>query len=202
MDLGNGAHGRTDTLDPTDGDDLVVLRGNTHDFRVFGGRGNDTAVWYVDDNVQTTTWLGPNFFGGGGDGAALWDDPGRDRLVLVVDPETPLVTQTPTPPGSVLVRTTSGDLIPDEPTQHDPFARYCVECGTGPGGRKTVIVEYVSADDTIQTGYFFVTAFEELQLGVGEGARVFELDDVTGAATLITTAEPTVPPDWPAARCP
>jgi hypothetical protein len=44
VDLGNGQNGRTDAHDPDDGDDLVVLRGNTHDFRVFGGGGNDLAV--------------------------------------------------------------------------------------------------------------------------------------------------------------
>ena len=203
VDLGNGEHGRTDATDPLDGDDLVVLRGNTHDFRVFGGRGDDTAVWFVDENVQTTTWLGPNFFGGGGHGDALWHDDGTDRLVLAVPAGSPIVTSTPTPPGSVLVRGTDGELILDEPTQEDPFARYCVECGTSPDGRKTIIIEYVSADETISTGYFFVTAFEELQIGIGPGAEVFALDDVVGTATpLADAAIPTVPPDWPDAYCP
>ncbi len=203
IDLGNGESGRTDATDPLDGDDLVVLRGNTHDFRVFGGGGNDTAVWFVDENVQTTTWLGPNFFGGGGHGDALWQDEGTDRLVLAVPAGSPIVTSTPTPPGSVLVRGTDGELVLDEPTQEDPFARYCVECGTSPTGRKTIIIEYVSADETISTGYFFVTAFEELQIGVGPGAEVFALDDVAGTATpLADAAVPTVPPDWPDAYCP
>ena len=203
VDLGNGESGRTDATDPLDGDDLVVLRGNTHDFRVYGGSGSDTAVWFVDENVQTTTWLGPNFFGGGGHGDALWDDDGTDRLVLAVPVGTPLVASTPTPPGSVLVRGTDGELVLDEPTQHDPFARYCVECGTSPAGRRTIIVEYVSADETISTGYFFVTAFEELQVGVGPGAEVFALDDVEGTATpLADAAIPFVPPDWPEAYCP
>jgi hypothetical protein len=202
VDLGNGESGRTDALDPLDGDDLVVLRGNTHDFRVFGGSGDDTAVWFVDDNVQTTTWLGPNFFGGGGHGEAIWDE-GTDRLVLAVPAGSPIVTATPTPPGSVLVRGTDGELVLDEPTQHDPFARYCVECGTSPTGRRTLIIEYVSADEEIHTGYFFVTAFEELQIGVGAGAEVFGLDDVSGTASpLGDAAIPTVPPDWPDAYCP
>lgn len=201
VDLGNGEGGRTDATDPEDGDDLVVLRGNTHDFRVFGGFGHDTAVWYVDDNVQTTTWLGPNFFGGGGHGAALWDDPGTDRLVLAVPAGTPLVFTTPTPPGSLLVRSTDGDLVLDDPTQGDIFARYCVECGTGPGGQRTVILEYVSADEAIQTGYFYLTAFEELQVGVGPGARVYALDDVAGTATEVPDATPTTPPDWPTVYC-
>jgi hypothetical protein len=200
VDLGNGDSGRTDTLDPGDGDDLLVLRGNTHDFRVFGGTGHDVVFWLVDENVQTTTWLGPNFFGGGGHGDAIWDDAGTDRLVLVVDGSTPIVDTTPTPPGSVLVRGTSGDLVLDEPTQHDPFARYCVECGTSATGRRTVILEYVSADESIHTGYFYVTAFEELQIGVGPGARVLDIDDVSGAVTD-SSAAPLDPPSWPDDLC-
>ncbi|MFH2005947.1 MAG: hypothetical protein ABI333_05095 [bacterium] len=202
VDLGNGGDGRTDATDGQDGDDLVVLRGNTHDFRVFGGFGNDLAIWFVDDNVQTTTWLGPNFFGGGGHGDALWDDPGVDRLVLAVPDDTTLVTATPTPPGGLLVRATDGELILDDPTQGDVYARYCVECGTGPGGRKTVILEYVSADESIHTGYFYVTAFEQLQVGVGPGARVFLLDDVTGTAVEAPGEDPVIPPDWPTEYCP
>ncbi|MBI5501961.1 MAG: hypothetical protein HY907_17085 [Deltaproteobacteria bacterium] len=200
-DLGNGEGGRTDALDPLDGDDLLVLRGNTHDFRFMGGAGDDLAVWFVDDNVQTTTWLGPNFFGGGGWDPALWGDGGTDRLVLAVPATTPIVSATPTPPGSLLVRGTSGEFIQDDPTAADPFARYCVECGTGPGGRKTLILEYVAADEHVETGYFFVTAFEELQLGVGEGARVFALDDVAGAAVPLEAAVPFVPPSWPDELC-
>jgi hypothetical protein len=101
-----------------------------------------------------------------------------------------------------MVRATDGSYIPDEPTQSDPYARYCVECGTGPGGRKTIIIEYVSADESIQTGYFFVTAFEELQLGIGAEARVYSLDDITGLATLQPDATPFDPPEWPAHFCP
>ncbi len=201
VDLGNGDDGRTDATDGLDGDDLVVLRGNTHDFRVFGGFGNDVAVWYADDNVQTTTWLGPNFFGGGGHGDALWDDPGVDRLVLAVPDDTPLVTSTPTPPGAVLVRTTDGALILDDPTQADEFARYCVECGTGPQGQKTIILEYLSVDESVFTGYFYLTAFEELQIGIGPDARVYALDSTAGTATEIADAVAVVPPDWPTQYC-
>jgi len=202
VDLGNGAGGRTDAVDPLDGGDLVVLRGNTHDFRVYGGGGDDTVVWYVDENVQTTAWLGPDFFGSGGWGDAAWDDAGTDRLVLAVPAGAPIVTATPTPPGSILVRATTGDLVIDEPTAGDPFARYCVECGTSTGGRRTVILEYVSADESIRTGYFFVTAFEELQVGVGSGALVYAIDDVAGEAVSIPSATPFVPPSWPSEDCP
>jgi hypothetical protein len=201
IDLGNGANGRTDTLDPDDGDDLVVLRGNTQDFRVMGGAGDDVAVWRVDENVQTTTWLGPNFFGGGGAGDALWGDAGTDLLVLDIPADTLLVTAPPTPPGGLLVMGTDGSFIPDEPTAADPYAAYCVECGESPEGRRTVIMEYVSADESVQTGYFYVTAFERLQVGVGDGARVFAIDDVAGAVTELPGEPPYAPPAWPSWEC-
>lgn len=202
IDLGNGSGGLTDRVDPTDGDDLVVLRGNTHDFRVFGGKGNDTFVWYVDDNVQTATWLGPNFFGGGGWDAAVWQDDGTDRLVLAIPADAPLVTATPTPPGSVMVRVTDGAWVDDPPTAGDPYAHYCVECGTSATGRKTLFVEYVSANGKVKTGYFTLTAVEELQIGVGPGARVYRLNDTTGATALDQAAVPTDPPPWPSGDCP
>ena len=198
IDLGNGAGGETTVTDPTDGPDLVVLKGNTHDFRVFGGNGNDTFVWYVDENVQTTTWLGPNFFGGGGDDAAVWSDPGVDRLVLAIPTSTTLVTTTPTPAGGLLIKPTTGQVIEDSPTQADPYARYCVECGVGPNNQKTIIAEYNSADGLVKTGYFYLNAVEEIQVGVGTGARVYRLNSAQGTATLDTTLVPYVPPAAPA----
>ena len=201
IDAGNGDGGLTSVLDPLDGHDLVVYRGNTQDFRFSGGAGNDVAVWYVDDNVQTTPFLGPNFFGGGLWGGALWGDPGVDRLVLAVPTTTTMVTTTPTPPGAILIRPTDGGLIDDTPTADDPYAHYCVECGTGPGGRKTVILEYNSASGAIHTGYFYVTAMEELQVGVGPGARVYRIDDVAGALIEDATLTPLVPPSFPDEYC-
>jgi hypothetical protein len=198
IDLGNGDGGRTDTIDISDGNDMVVLRGNTLDFRVMGGAGDDVFVWYVDENIQTSTWLGPNFFGGGGWGTALFsEDAGVDRLVLVIPTDTEMVTSTPTPAGGLLVRANDGELIIDEPTADDDYGRYCQDCGMGPGGEKTIIVEYNSADGMIETGYFYLTDVDELQVGIGDGARVYALDAVTGTATLIEGAEPTeeiVPP--------
>lgn len=201
IDLGNGANGRTDTLDPDDGDDLVVLRGNTYDFRVFGGSGSDTAVWYIDDNKQTVNYLGPDFFGGGGKGKALWNDPGTDRLVLAIPTTTRIVGTTPTPPGALLVRAGDGSFVADAPTAGDPYAAYCVQCGTGPGGRKTMTMEYNSANGTVHTGYFGVTSFEELQIGVGNGARVYRLDDVHGKAILDSSLTPYDPPAFPPTYC-
>lgn len=201
VDLGNGAAGRTDTVDNNDGDDLVVLRGNTHDFRVFGGGGNDTAVWYIDDNVQTSMWLGPNFFGAGGHESALWNDSGTDRLVLAVPASTPIVTTTPTPNGSLLVKATDGHFEIDEPTAADPFAVYCIECGESDAGRRTVIFEYNSANGKVKTGYFFVTAFEELQVGVGNGATVYRIDDRTGTVSAAPDLEATDVPAPPASYC-
>ena len=66
IDAGNGAGGRTDTLDPIDGDDWVIIHGNAYDFRIFGGGGKDTFVWYADEVIQTTPWLGASFFGAAG----------------------------------------------------------------------------------------------------------------------------------------
>jgi hypothetical protein len=196
IDLGNGDGGKTTVVDPTDGDDLVVLHGNTYDFRVFGGYGNDTFVWYVDENVQNTAWLGPNFFGGGGDDLAVWSDPGVDRLVMVVPTATTLVTVTPTPNGGFLVQATSGVHVEDGPTQSDPYARYCGECA-GPDGRKTVRMEYNSADGKVKTGYFGASAVEELQIGVGADAKVYRVDSETGMATLDPSLAPYVPPSPP-----
>lgn len=197
IDLGNGSNGRTDATDATDGDDLVLLRGNTYDARVFGGNGNDVAVWYVDENIQTQPWLGLNFFGGGGAGKALWYDNGTDRLVMAIPTDTPLVTNAPTPAGSLRVLGSRGDFIPDEPTDLDPYARYCIECGVGPGGRKTIIIEYNSLDRSVRTGFVYLTAFEELQIGVGPGARVYRLDDIAGTATLADDLAPFEPPSPP-----
>ena len=197
VDLGNGEGGRTDVHDPDDGDDLVILRGNTHDFRVFGGAGDDVAVWYADENLQASGLLGPNFFGGGGLEGALWEDQGTDRLVMAVPTDTILVNQTPTPVGAFLVGASTGGLIMDDPTAHDPYAYYCIECGVNAAGRRTMIFEYNSADGEVTTGYFYVTAFEELQIGLGPEARVFTIDDVNG--TIVPLEDTTVfdPPDWP-----
>jgi hypothetical protein len=201
IDLGNGAGGRTDTLDPADGDDLLVLRGNAHDFRVFGGTGDDIAVWYVDETVQTTEWLGPNFFGGGGIEDALWNDEGTDRLVLAIPTDTELVTEPSTPEGGLLVMASDGSFREDEPTAEDPFARYCIECGEGPGGARTMILEYNSADGSVATGFFYVTDFEELQIGFGSDARLYRLDDVGGTAAPADELEPFAPPAVPDRYC-
>jgi hypothetical protein len=200
IDLGNGANGRTDTLDPDDGDDVALVGGNTLDFRVFGGWGDDIEVWYVDENIQSTWWLGPNFFGGGGFTGALWEDPGTDRLVLAVPTDTlvRLSPTTATPPGALSVLGTNGQWMGDDPTVADPHAAYCVECGEGPGGRRTIIFEYRSADDTVFTAYFYVTAMEELQLGLGPQARVFTIDDVHGTLIEAPGAPVFEPPAWPA----
>lgn len=202
IDAGNGQSGRTDAVDPGDGDDLVVLRGNTHDFRVFGGAGDDIAVWHLDDNVQNVTWLGPNFFGGGGWGDALFNDNGTDRLVLAIPTDTQIVTQTPTPPGGLLVRRAGDQFQSDAPTEHDMFARYCVECGEAQDGQRTMIFEYHSKDESVFTGYFYVTSFEELQIGTGEGARVYDIDSVAGTITENTALKTIEPPaTFPSSYC-
>jgi hypothetical protein len=208
VDLGNGANGRTDSVDLHDGDDLVVIRGNSYDFRIFGGAGSDTFIWYVDDNrYQTTAWLGPNFFGTGGDGSALWkanasqDASSVDRLVLAVPEDTPVVGQDGGGKGKIAVWASTGGSQEDPPTQDDPYAAYCLECGTGPGGERMLYVWYQSADGKIDSGYFGLTDIEELQVGIDPG-RVYRLDKVTGTATLAVGAPPPVaPPSWPTDYC-
>jgi hypothetical protein len=58
-------------------------------------------------------------------------------------------------------------------------------------------LEYLSADGSFFTGWFWVTAFEELQLGVGPGAVVYAIDQVAGTLTPIPNAVPFNPPAWP-----
>ena len=202
IDLGNGANGRTDTVDSTDSDDLVVIRGNSHDFRIFGGNGNDTVIWYVDDNVHSaeTGWLGPNFFGTGSAGDALWGA-GTDRLVLVIPSDTPIVYTDDTANGTIFIKSAGANAVLDDPTQGDPYAAYCVECGTGPEGRKTLILSYRSVDGKVFTAYSYLTDFEELQVGVGDSARVYRLDDVQGRATLEPSLKAVTPPSWPSQYC-
>ena len=210
FDAGNGSDGvgdggRTDVLDPADGDDLVVLRGRMRDFRVFGGAGDDVVVWYLDENgAGDISFAGPNLFGGGGSGEAIWDTEGTDRLVLVIPPTTPFLDTTPTPAGALLFRIWTGDtgqLWWDDPVYDDPYARYCITCGVGPDGQRTIQLEYRSADGSVFTGWFWITDFEELQLGLGAGARVFRIDSAAGRAVAAPDLTPFDPPDVPPGYC-
>ncbi|MEJ2218972.1 MAG: hypothetical protein P8099_20495, partial [Gemmatimonadota bacterium] len=212
IDLGNGDGSdgsggtvlhRTDTVDPNDGDDLVVIRGNSHDFRVFGGRGNDTIVWYVDDNIQSTAWLGPNFFGEGGWGDAIWADPESvDRLVLAVPTTTVVRTGGTEDPGTLsVIGLDDAPLEGDAPTENDPRAYYCLHCGQASDGRYPLVIEYRDAEGTINTGYTNLTSIEEVQVGVGDGAEVYRVDGINGELVLDESLTPTVPPSWPDSYC-
>lgn len=187
IDLGNGGDGRTDTLDPSDGGDIVVIGGNARDFRVYGGRGDDVFVWHVDEvDHSPGEWLGPNFFGGGGWGDALWGDPGVDRLVLGIPEDTKLVNSPgQVVPGSLLiiVQPEEGTVI-DTPTENDDYARYYVYAPPSPTGELTVTLQYVSADSSVDTAYFFMTAVEEIQLGTSPSAPVYRVDAKSGAYSL------------------
>lgn len=187
IDLGNGQSGRTDALDGTDGPDMAVLEGNMRDFRVYGGNGNDVFVWYVEE-VNDDRWLGPSFFGGGGWGEALWADPGVDRLILVVDPSTEVVSTRgahDNNPGSLMALIYDPyEVTVDGPTETDVFARYNGTAPIGPDGEHTVTLSYRSPDGSVFTHDFYATAVEELQLGVGTNARVYDIDSVSGAVTL------------------
>lgn len=198
IDLGNGLSGRTDTMDEADGDDWVILQGNMRDFRIFGGYGNDVAVWYVDE-VLDDRWLGPSFYGGGGWGDALWSDSGTDRLVLPVDPTTEIVHARgdhDNNPGSMLIFVYDeyGESI-DGPTETDLYARYYGTAPVGPNGEHTLTLSYRSADGTVFTHDFYATGVEELQLGIGDSAVVYELDSVNGTAARSSAAPVTEIPD-------
>jgi hypothetical protein len=191
-------------IDPTDGNDTVIFRGNMLDFRFFGGNGNDTAVWYVDEVNQSSLWLGPNFFGGGGSGDAIWGDTGIDTLVLVIPTDTKIINITPKEPGELLVRVPQDypeTIEWDSPVFNDIYARYCVVCGISNTNKKTVFLEYNKKDGTVFTGYFFVTDFERLQLGVGSNATVYEFDNVNGTVTLNQYITKYTPPTFPQEYC-
>ncbi len=195
LDLGNGLGGRTDTTDLADGDDLAVLAGNMRDFRIYGGFGDDTIVWFVDE-PRASGWLGPNFFGGGGWGDALFGDNGTDRLILAVDPNTEVVgvrSDHDDHPGSLLVFVDPNyqESI-DEPTKDDPFARYYGTAPQGPDGQHTLTLSYRSADGSVFTHDFYATAFEELQLGTGDDAQVFRIDPVRGSLQPDSSLQPLV----------
>lgn len=201
---GGNLGGDTSSLDPEDGDDIAVFRGNMLDFRFFGGAGDDIAIWYVDEVKQASAWLGPNFFGGGGAGDALWSDSGTDRLVLVIPESTELISSGVTQPGQLLIRIVKGyNNQPewDGPTAEDPKAKYCITCGVGPSGEKTITLEYRSADGSVNTGYFWVTAFEELQIGIGPGAQVYSIDDVVATVSPAPALVKTAPPAFDPAYC-
>ena len=187
IDLGNGDSGRTDTLDPADGDDMAILSGNMRDFRIYGGHGDDTFVWYVDDALDTR-FLGPNFFGGGGYGDAVWLDQGRDRLVLAIDSETEVVFirgDHDDNPGSYLSFVYADYTVSiDGPTQDDVFARYYGTAPVGPEGEHTITFSYRSPDGSVFTHDSTMTSIEEVQLGTTADAKVYVVDQQTGALTL------------------
>jgi len=204
IDAGNGEGGTTSVIDPNDGDDTVVFRGNMLDFRFFGGNGDDTVVWYIDEVNQSTTWLGPNFFGGGGSGDALWDEGGEDKIVLVIPVDTAITDTTPTQPGELLVRIAPNyepEIWWDDPVYNDLYARYCITCGIGPNDEKTVIFEYNSIDGKVRTGYFYINNFELLQVGIGSSAKVFAIDDVNGTIEEDKNATTYTPPEIPEGYC-
>lgn len=188
IDAGNGNSGDTSVIDEADKADTVIFRGNMLDFRFFGGNGNDTAVWYVDEvNQEPSTWLGPNFFGGGGSGDAIWGDTGTDTLVLAIPADTKITDTTPTKPGELLVRIPkdySNEIVWDNPVYDDIYARYCISCGISKDNKKTLTLEYNKKDGTVSTGYFTVTDFENLQIGTGTDAKTYEFDNINGKVIL------------------
>ncbi len=186
IDLGNGGDGRTDTIDPQDGDDMAVLSGNMRDFRVYGGRGADVFVWYVDQ-TRDDRFLGPSFYGGGGWGEAVWGDDNIDRLILAIDPATEIVHRRgdhDDNPGSLLAMIYDDyEVSVDGPTETDAFARYYGTVPVGPNGEHTVTLSYRSPDGLVFTHDFYITSVEEIQVGTGTDAIVYRVDQAAGTLT-------------------
>ena len=76
-----------------------------------------------------------------------------------------------------------------------------VVTGTIPKGRRTLTFEYVSPDGKIKTGYFYATGFEELQIGLGPDAQIYDLDDIDGAVTPDPNLKPFEPPTQSPSYC-
>ena len=204
VDAGNGDGGKTNVLDSNDGNDIAEFHGNMADFRFFGGNGDDTAIWYVDEVNQAQLWLYPNFFGGGGSGDAIWGDNGIDRLILVTPSDTQIVDKPTTQGGQLMVRIDPdypSDIEWDQPVFNDLYARYCIHCGESTSGDKTLTLEYRSENGKVFTGYFYITGFEILQLGLGSEARVFRLDAVAGKAIEDNTIGSVSAPIMPTQYC-
>lgn len=201
FDLGNGENGRTDTIDMNDGKDYLAVRGNTNEFRVMGGRGDDIVAWYVNENRQDGADLKASFYGGGSAGDAIWGDTGTDRLILVIDPATEIIQGQATEPGSIGLRLAAGDLLMDPDTMDDPMTSFCVDCGTSPDDRRTLILEYLSEDSGVYTGMVLITAFELLQIGAGSIGVVYRIDDVNGELVRLENEIPVLPPAWPQRFC-
>jgi hypothetical protein len=163
---------------------MAVIGRNFLDCRVFGGRGDDVFVWYLDEANPNVALLQNSFFGGGGWAPADWSDQGTDRLVLAIPPETPVSnSRDPITPGMLQVYIPAdynAEPVPDPPTEADVFARYVETAGLSPDGRHTMIFQYLSADSQVRTGFIFITAIEEIQVGIGPDAPVYRVDDRAG----------------------
>ncbi|OQY26964.1 MAG: hypothetical protein B6244_12075, partial [Candidatus Cloacimonetes bacterium 4572_55] len=61
---------------------------------------------------------------------------------------------------------------------------------TGPGGRRMVTFNYKRITDDYYTGYMNMASIEELQIGVGPNAKVYDIDDVNGTATYNPSLAP------------
>ena len=147
-----------------------------------------------------TDWLGPNFYGGGGWGDALWGDTGIDRLVLVIPVDTEIVERRSDHDDNwdSLLSMVYDPYDPtiDDPTAGDPFARY-PNAPVGAAGEKTITLSYRSVDHSVFTHDFYATAIEEIQLGLGSDAVVYSVNQATGALTERPDLAPLLDSDIP-----
>jgi hypothetical protein len=68
----------------------------------------------------------------------------------------------------------------DGPTEADVYARYYGVAPEGPGGEHTITLSFRSSDGKVFTHDFYATSVEEIQLGLGNEAKLYDLDPMTG----------------------
>jgi len=90
IDFCNGQSGRTDVICPNDKGDMLIADGNWMDNRVFVGVVDYIFIWYVDNNEPDSWLTGGSFCGTGGYADALLEND-KDRLILVIPDDTPVV---------------------------------------------------------------------------------------------------------------
>ncbi|MCP4712461.1 MAG: tandem-95 repeat protein [Planctomycetes bacterium] len=197
IDLGNGDGGRTDTIDPNDGDDIAVFGGLFRDNRIIGGAGDDIFVWNMDEHYQENPngeWIGGPAFGCGAWDPAVWGCDDNDRLVLNIPDDTELLNAVfpnrlnglPVQNGRICVGVRSdfdGENHIDTPTENDLYARYYYLPGYGPNNELPLTFHYRSASGHVNSAWVEFIAIEELQIGTGPNAKVYDVDLFTAAVT-------------------
>ncbi|OQY27979.1 MAG: hypothetical protein B6244_08525, partial [Candidatus Cloacimonetes bacterium 4572_55] len=143
------------------------------------------------NNRPDNSWTGGRFLGTGSFGDAIWGDD-TDRFVLIIPDDTEVVNgHGSLDPGTIQIwqKDPYPSNVIDPPTANDPMARYH-SYHTGPGGRRMVTFNYKRITDDYYTGYMNMASIEELQIGVGPNAKVYDINDVDGTATYNPSLTP------------